>query len=81
MSQKFTIAPVASIDRFQLMGEKSKVPEAVFWIAVESKVREITAVHQDKYEETLALVKSPLIEAKMSLTVLDVCFESKGKKP
>ena len=80
MPQKFTIAPVATIDRFQLVGERSKVTEAIFWITVESKVKEITKEHPDKYEEALATVKRKLLEAKMSLTVLDVCFEIKGKK-
>lgn len=80
MSQKFTIAPVATAGKFQLVGEKSKVTEAMFWATVESKVKELTAEHPEKYDETLALVKSRLIEAKMSLTVLDVCFEIKGKK-
>ena len=80
MPQIFTIAPVAKVDRFHLVGEKSKVTETIFWITVESKVKEITSEHPEKYEEALATVKSRLLEAKMSLTVLDVSFQIKGKQ-
>ena len=79
MPQKFTIAPVANVDRFKLVGDKSKVTETMFWMTVENKVKELTSAHPEKYAETMATVKARLLEAKVSLTVLDVCFEIKGK--
>jgi hypothetical protein len=79
MAQKFSIAPVAKIDKLHLVGEKSTVTETMFWQTVESKVKELTADNSDKFDEVLQMVKATLLKAKTSLTVLDVCFEIKEK--
>lgn len=77
MAQVFRIATSSKLDRFNVIGDKSKVSENIFWETVTNKVKEITANQPEKFEEILETVKTHL--QNKSVTIIDTWFEIKGK--
>lgn len=77
MAQTFRIATSSKLDQFNVIGDKSKVSEQLFWQTVTSKVKEITEKQPEKFEETLETVKTHL--QKQSVTIIDTWFEIKGR--
>lgn len=76
MAQTFKIATSSKLDSFNVIGDKSKVTEQLFWQTVNSKVKEITETQPEKFEEVMEKVKTQL--TKGSLTIIDTWFEIKG---
>ena len=77
MAQTFRIATSSKLDQFNVIGDKSKVSEQLFWQMVNSKVKEITESQPEKFDETLQTVKTHL--QKQSVTIIDTWFEIKGR--
>lgn len=80
MGQEFRVAVSHKIDRYNLVGDKSKISEDLFWEMLETKVKELTKELPDKYEETLEKAKKHLMTQKTSLTVANTWFEIRRKK-
>lgn len=76
MSKTFKIATSSKLDNYNVIGDKSKVSEQLFWQIVNSKVKEITETQPEKFDEVIETVKKQL--AKGSLTIIDTWFEIKG---
>lgn len=77
MAQTFKIATSSKLDNFNVIGDKSKVTEQLFWQTVNSKVKEITETQPEKFDEVMEKVKTQL--TKGSLTIIDTWFEIKGR--
>ncbi len=77
MAQIFRIATSSKLDKFNVIGKKSKVTEELFWQTVTSKVKEITESQPEKFEEVFQTVKTHL--QKQSVTIIDTWFEIKGR--
>ena len=77
MAQTFRIATSSKLDQFNVIGDKSKVSEQLFWQTVKSKVKEITEGQSEKFDEVMEKVKDTL--NKSSLTIIDIWFEIKGR--
>lgn len=75
MAQTFRIATLSKLDQFNVLGDKSKVTEQLFWQMVTSKVKEITEKQPEKFDETMETVKTHL--QKQSVTIIDTWFEIK----
>ena len=77
MAQIFKIATSSKLDNFNVIGEKSKVTEQLFWQTVNSKAKEITETQPERFDEVMGKVKAQL--TKGSLTIIDTWFEIKGR--
>lgn len=77
MAQIFRVATSSKLDQFNVIGDKSKVSESLFWQMVTDKVKYLTEKQPEKFEETMNLVKTHL--QKQSITIEDTWFEIKGK--
>jgi len=77
MAQTFRIATSSKLDNFNVIGDKSKVTEDLFWQTVKSKVKEITEAQPERFDEVMEKVKTQL--TKGSLTIRDTWFEIKGR--
>jgi hypothetical protein len=65
------------MDDLNVIGDKCKVAEELFWQTVKDKVRQITSDQPEKYEEVLQKAKEALY--KSSLTIIDTWFQITGK--
>ncbi|MFV0376891.1 MAG: hypothetical protein ACK5JD_06255 [Mangrovibacterium sp.] len=77
MAQTFRIATSSKLGQFNVIGDKSKVTEQLFWQIVKSKVKEITETQPEKFDEVIELVRTHL--QKQSIVIIDTWLEIKGK--
>lgn len=77
MAQTFKIATSSKLNEYNVIGDKSKVSEQLFWQTVNSKVKEITKGQPEKFGEVIETVKTQL--TKGSLTIIDTWFEITGR--
>jgi hypothetical protein len=73
----YKIAITHKLDDFNIIGDKCKVAEELFWQNFTDKIKQITADQPEKYEETLQKAKEALY--KSSLTIIDTWFQITGK--
>lgn len=76
MAKTFSIATSSKLDGLNVIGNKSKVSEEMFWQLITKQVKEMTTDSPDKFDEGFELIKSHL--SKGSLTIGDTWFEVKG---
>lgn len=80
MAQTFRIATSSKLDTFNVIGDKSKVSEQIFWNILKSKVKELTADVPDKYDEAFKMTKDFLLSGQSkNITIMDTWFEIKGR--
>ena len=76
MAQTFRIATSSKLDQFNVLGDKSKVTEQLFWQMVTSKVKEITEKQPEKFDETM---ETGIGMIPISMTIAEI-YEKKTNK-
>lgn len=76
MAKTFSIATSSKLRGLNMIGNKSKISEDLFWQLIKNKVTEMTVDSPDKFDEGFETIKSHLLKG--SLTINDTWFEIKG---